>query len=219
MENEEEKREKELKYLCRLFWIFMIGSLAGFLYENILVLFQKGYFELRQGLLYGPLIPVYGIGAVIYEIIIPRMKSHLSAFFYSMLLGAFIEYVCSYVQEVLFGTISWDYHWVTINLNGRTSILHAFYWGLAGVIFYDIIHPMFDKIMRKPFNKKSIVITTICFTLILFDVYLSWTACYRQKERICDIPAKNNIDRFMDKYYPDSRIDKIYTNKIIKMKN
>ena len=80
----EAKKSSDIKYLTRLFWIFIVGSLVGFAYENILVLCQKGHFILRQGLLYGPLIPVYGVGAVIYELTIPKMESHLKAFFYSV---------------------------------------------------------------------------------------------------------------------------------------
>lgn len=213
----EEKKERDIKYLCRLFWIFMIGSLVGFAYENILVLFQKGHFVLRQGLLYGPLIPVYGIGAVIYEIIIPKMESPLKSFFYSMFLGAVVEYICSYVQEVLFGTISWDYHWVKINFNGRTSALHAFYWGLAGVIFYDIIHPWFNTVMSKPFNMKAKVATVLTLTFVLADVFLSGAACYRQMERVLELEPKNGFEVFLDKHYPDEEINKIYTNKILKI--
>ena len=215
----ETKKSSDIKYLARLFWIFIVGSLVGFAYENILVLCQKGHFILRQGLLYGPLIPVYGVGAVIYELNILIYISHIFPFFYSMFFGAVTEYACSYIQEVLFGTISWDYHWVTINFNGRTSLLHAFYWGLAGVIFYDIIHPWFDKIMNKPFTMKVKVITVITLIFIVVDVGLSGLACYRQKERVEEIQAKNNLDKFLDKHYPDEKIDKIYTNKILKVTN
>lgn len=103
------KTKKNLKFAFRLFWIFIIGSVVGFIYENILVLFQKGHFELRQGLLYCPLIPVYGVGAVIYELIVPKMKNTVEVFVDTMFLGGVTEYICSYLQEVLFGTISWDY--------------------------------------------------------------------------------------------------------------
>ena len=40
----------------------------------IVVLFQKGYFESRQGLIYGPFTPVYGIGAIIYYLILNNIK-------------------------------------------------------------------------------------------------------------------------------------------------
>lgn len=213
----DKKKEKEIEYLIRLFWIFIIGSIVGFIYENVLVLFQKGHFELRQGLLYGPFIPVYGIGAVVYELVVPKMKNSIEVFIYTMFFGGVTEYVCSYLQEVLFGTISWDYSWVCINFNGRTSILHAFYWGIAGVLFFKIVHPWFDKAINKKTTWKLIVTTSVLFTIILMDVLISWTAVARQKERILNEPANTSIDRFLDKHYPDDRIDKVYTNKIVKI--
>ena len=211
------KMKKNLRLVFRLFWIFIIGRIFGFIYENILVLFQKGHFELRQGLLYGPLIPVYGAGAVIYELIVPKMESSLEVFLKSIFLGGVTEYICSYLQEVLFGTISWDYHWVTINFNGRTSLLHMFYWGMAGVAFYHIVHPWFDKIITGEITQRAITITSILAVFIVCDVFISWSASFRQKERVLEMPAKTSWDCFLDTYYPDERIDRIYTNKIVTM--
>ena len=43
---EKENLEKEI---AKAFWIFMIGSVLGYIFEMIVVLFQKGHFEVRQG--------------------------------------------------------------------------------------------------------------------------------------------------------------------------
>ena len=58
--------KKVLQELIIIFWIFMIGSIIGYLVEMAVALVQKGCFESRQGLLYGPFTPVYGAGAVLY---------------------------------------------------------------------------------------------------------------------------------------------------------
>jgi len=68
-------KKKITDELIILFWIFIIGSIAGYIFEMIVVLFQKHHFETRQGLIYGPLIPVYGIGAVVYYIILNNIKT------------------------------------------------------------------------------------------------------------------------------------------------
>ena len=60
------EKKSILKELIIIFWLFIIGSIIGYVYEMIVVLVQKGYFESRQGLIYGPFTPVYGIGAIIY---------------------------------------------------------------------------------------------------------------------------------------------------------
>ena len=69
------KKEKVLEELIVLFWLFILGSVIGHIFEMIVVLFQKGYFETRQGLLYGPFIPVYGAGIVIYYLILKNIKT------------------------------------------------------------------------------------------------------------------------------------------------
>ena len=45
-------KKKLLEELVIIFWIFIIGSILGYIFEMIVVLFQKGYFESRQGLIY-----------------------------------------------------------------------------------------------------------------------------------------------------------------------
>lgn len=59
-------KKRVIHEIIILFWLFVIGSVVGYIYEMIVVLFKKGYFESRQGLIYGPFTPVYGIGAIVY---------------------------------------------------------------------------------------------------------------------------------------------------------
>lgn len=85
---EQDKKQVAWREFCKIFWVFILGSFLGFLYENILVIFQKGYFELRQGLIYGPFIPVYGIGGIVYYLYFrfAKPKDKLEVFFLSMIL-------------------------------------------------------------------------------------------------------------------------------------
>lgn len=54
----------------KLIWLFMIGSVSGYVVEMLWCYIRNGYFESRQGLLYGPFSPVYGIGCVIFTILL-----------------------------------------------------------------------------------------------------------------------------------------------------
>ncbi len=67
------EKKNLIKELIIVFWLFIIGSILGYIFEMIVVLFQKGYFESRQGLIYGPFTPVYGIGAIIYYLILRKI--------------------------------------------------------------------------------------------------------------------------------------------------
>mgnify|MGYP002543525488 FL=1 len=69
-----EKRNLRTELII-IFWLFIIGRILGNIFEMIVVLFQKSHFEIRQGLIYGPFIPVYGIGAIIYYLILNNINT------------------------------------------------------------------------------------------------------------------------------------------------
>lgn len=203
------------KELTILFWVFIIGSIAGFIFEVTVVFFQKGHFELRQGLIYGPFIPVYGIGAMCYYVVLSKIKikNKVQIFLITMILGGITEYLCSFIQEKAFGTISWDYSYLPFNINGRTSLLHCIYWGIGGVLYITYIEPLLNKMIDKTNMKAFDLITIILSIFIVFDISISWMAADRQTERKNDIEPQNHLDLFLDKNYPDEYMNRIFNNK------
>ncbi len=209
------EKKNLIKELIIVFWLFIIGSILGYIFEMIVVLFQKGYFESRQGLIYGPFTPVYGIGAIIYYLILNNIKkdNKIKIFFITAILGGITEYICSLVQEKVFGTISWDYSYLIFDINGRTSLLHCSYWGIAGILYVTYIDLFLEKLKCK-IDKKSLKIVSITFAVfILFDISISCIAANRQTERRNNISPESKLDLFLDKYYPDEYMDKIFANK------
>ena len=213
MESVVKKEEnKILKKIVKLFCVFVIGSIIGYLLEMIVGLVQNGHFVSKQGLIYGPFSQVYGIGLVIYYLLIPNNKKNIEIFLISMFLGGIVEYIFSYLQETFFGTISWDYSNLLFNINGRTSLLHCIYWGIGGILFLKYIRPQIEKIdllYPKMWFKVLIIFLAI---FLLFDIIISSLACKRQEERKEGIEPKNNIEIFLDKTYTDEVLNEIYSN-------
>lgn len=209
------KEKNVKKELTILFWVFIIGSIAGFIFEVIVVFFQKGHFELRQGLIYGPFIPVYGIGAMCYYIVLSKIKikNKVQIFLITMILGGITEYLCSFIQEKAFGTISWDYSYLPFNINGRTSLLHCIYWGIGGVLYITYVDPFLNKMIDKTNMKVFHLITIMLSIFIVFDISISWMAADRQTERKNNIEPENRLDIFLDKNYPDEYMNRIFNNK------
>lgn len=205
--------KKIINYIIKIFWIFVIGSVFGFFAEMLYALVYTRTLEVRQGLIYGPFIQIYGIGAVAYYILISKIQEPTKAFFAGMAMGGILEYLCSFFQEIFFGTISWDYSNLFMNLNGRISLLYCVYWGIIAVLYLKVIYPIFVK-MEPLIEKKSIRVVTIFFVLFMtFDIVISCMAGNRQKERRKNIPSDGLVDEFLDKAYPDELLDKIYNNK------
>lgn len=208
------KKEKIIDKLIKIFWIFLIGSILGYSIEMIVGLVQNGHFVSRQGLLFGPFIQVYGVGLVVYYLVISNMKkkSYIKIFFITMLLGGIVEYLFSYFQETWFGTISWDYSDLLFNIHGRTSLLHCLYWGIGGVLFVRFILPLIRNLNEWCKNPNFRFITAFLVLFITFDIVMSGMAGSRQLERKNNIAANGYIDNFFDVYYPDEKLEQIYSN-------
>ena len=213
MESIVKKEEnKILRKIVKVFWVFVIGSIIGYLLEMMVGLVQNGHFVSKQGLIYGPFSQVYGIELVIYYVVIPNNKKNIEIFLISMFLGGIVEYIFSYLQETFFGTISWDYSNLLFNINGRTSLLHCIYWGIGGILFSKYIKPQIEKIDCLCPKIWFKVLTIFLAIFVVFDIIISSLACKRQEERKEGIEAKNNIEIFLDKTYTDEVLNKIYSN-------
>ena len=202
-----------LIYIMKIFWVFIIGSVIGYILETIVGFVQNGHFVSRKGLLYGPFIQVYGIGLILYYFLVPKIKGDFKVFALSMLLGGIIEYLCSYFQEILFGTVSWDYSNLLFNINGRTSLLHCLYWGIGGILFMKFVYPHIKRIEEYLKNSYFRFATYLLIIFMAFNISISTLAAFRQDERRNNISPSDAFDNFLDTYYSDEVMDRVYENK------
>ena len=168
----------------KLFLIFVIGSIFGALYEQIVNLIttylQTGnlVWELRRGVIYGPFSPIYGAGAVLLVYFLSKPNySNLKTFIFGALGGGAFEYLISFLQETFLGTVSWDYTNEFLNLNGRISILYSFVWGILALLLINQIHPFIEKTIRN-FSLKiphimQLLLLYICTFLYIADTIYS----------------------------------------------
>lgn len=120
----------------------------GWIYESTFCTIKTGKWQ-NRGFLYGPLCPIYGVGAASITFIVDQVQAHgvpefvwwqifLIAFFGSIVL----EYVTSYVLEKLFHAYWWDYSDVPLNINGRVCFPASCGFGVAGLIVVYGIAPL-----------------------------------------------------------------------------
>ena len=62
-ENSLQNKTQTADFLCYLFIIFLAGCLVGWFYEEIFYWITEGMLR-NRGVLYGPWLPIYGIGAL-----------------------------------------------------------------------------------------------------------------------------------------------------------
>ena len=165
--------KKIIVYIVKIFWIFVLGSIFGFFAEMLYALVYTRTIEVRQGLIYGPFIQIYGIGAVAYYILITNIQDPKKAFISGMIMGGALEYLCSFFQEIFFGTISWDYSNSFMNLNGRTNLIYCVYWGMIAVFYLKVVYPLLIKMEHLIYKKLAKVLTVFCMLFMTFDIVIS----------------------------------------------
>ena len=211
-----QKEDTFAKGICfkKIFWLFMVGCVFGCVFEMINHFVHFGDWVSRRGLIYGPLNPVYGLGLVFFVIFLSKIKNPGLIFLGGMLLGGGCEYLCSLVQEKMFGTISWDYSHQLFNIGGRTSLKYMLFWGVLALLVMKIIYPFLSNLIEKMPVKTGNILTIILIVFMIADIIISVVACLRQSERAHGIEPSNQVEVFLDKHYPDKKLNKIFENHV-----
>ena len=201
------KSEREVT-LVKLIWIFVIGSIGGYLIETSFYLLKHGVFMNKQGLLYGPIKPIYGVAAVILSIVLNMLKGKKSwlIFIFGSIIGGVFEYVCSLVLEYVFGTRMWSYEHMGMHIHGRVFIPYLPIWGIISLLYLKVLYPSFNKVYNK-IPKKILYFTTVLVAVFMvYDILISSFAVMRMGERAHNVPASTKFEKYLDKKYTDEYI-------------
>lgn len=201
----------------KLFMIFVIGSIFGCYYEMIINLvieiFKNGklVWETRSGVLYGPFSIIYGIGiAIITKLFANKNLKWYQIIIFGALFGGICEYVLGYIQEITIGTKSWDYSTHILNFNGRTSIPVMFGWGIGIFIYIRFIYKHLSEIIEKIPYRFGVTIMYILLIFLSIDIFISYSALIRRNLRRHGIPPYTLYGEFLDKNYPDQKLEKAF---------
>lgn len=200
----------------KLALVFIIGSFVGVVIELIWCLLRNGYIESRSGLVYGPFNLLYGVGAFALTVSLYNLRNHSRwlSFFGGLIIGSVIEYACSFGQELLFGSRSWDYSDMPFNINGRICLLYSIFWGFLGMLWIKNLYPRLAAIILKIPDKIGKIVTWVMVVFLVFDAAVSLIAVERWVQRREGIPASNGFLEFIDERFDDDRMKKIYANMV-----
>ena len=146
---------------------FVIYSFLGFIVETIFGILTKGVVESRKSCLFGPFCCIYGLGAAI---MIPGLqkfkKSNWGIFIAGAIEGSVIEYIISWIGEIIFKIKWWDYSNMPFNINGRITLTFSIFWGLLALVLMRFLNPYLERGINK-LPKKWFDILTISLTIFL----------------------------------------------------
>ena len=181
-------------------YVYTLGQwlLFFFLYCFLGWVWESCYVSARQrrwvnrGFLHGPLLPIYGFGAVIILwATLPVRGSLALIFLLGMLAATALEYVTGAAMEALFKVRYWDYSGKPFNLNGHICLTCSLAWGAFSVLLVKVLHPPFeDLVLRLPaFLADALAcVLTVYFTA---DTVRSFQAAMDLREVLTRLTEEN----------------------------
>ncbi|MCL2562830.1 MAG: putative ABC transporter permease [Oscillospiraceae bacterium] len=135
--------------LPTLFLWFMFYSVFGWVWESIVVSIEFGYWT-NRGFLFGPLLPIYGTGAVLALVILSkRIQSLPLLFLAGGAIATILEYITSAALELIFNQRWWDYSQHRFHLHGRVSLLATVVFGVMIVLLIKVVHPHVERLTDR----------------------------------------------------------------------
>lgn len=153
---------------------FLIYCFFGWAYESIwccMIYHHRGF--INRGFLFGPWLPIYGIGFFIILGIFKLLwiKKPILVFIVGALVATIAELTASYIIEAAGGSKMWDYTGYFLNFNGRIALVPSLMFGLLIWVAICVIHPLIIKLQKKTVDSKIhnvlFIITAILFTVDL----------------------------------------------------
>ena len=181
-------------------YVYTLGQwlLFFFLYCFLGWVWESCYVSARQrrwvnrGFLHGPLLPIYGFGAVIILWATLPVRGILALIFLlGMLAATALEYVTGAAMEALFKVRYWDYSGKPFNLNGHICLTCSLAWGAFSVLLVKVLHPPFeDLVLRLPaFLADALAcVLTVYFTA---DTVRSFQAAMDLREVLTRLTEEN----------------------------
>lgn len=215
-----DESEKESQHFARglniykILLICFVGSFVGVVIELLWCLVTNGYLESRSGLVYGPFNLLYGVGAVALSTCLYKFRNRGSwlSFLCGMAAGSAVEYLCSWGQELLFGSRSWDYSHLPFNVNGRICLLYSIFWGLLGVLWIKKLYPLMAELILKIPDRVGRYATLVLTAFLAVNTVVSAVSVYRWSQRVEGVEPSNGFWKLIDERFDDERMERIYAN-------
>lgn len=146
---------------------FFAFCFVGYAYEVLLYLVQDHVF-VNRGTMYGPWLPIYGVGGVLIVLLLSKYRNNKwHVFGLTMVLCSVVEYIGSWILEFFFNSSYWDYKQMFMNVNGRICLAGLIAFGLGGLFGIYFAAPRLSSFVDR-LGKKNVRI--LCITLIVFFV-------------------------------------------------
>lgn len=171
--------------------LFFFYCFCGWVWESCYVSLCQRHW-VNRGFLRGPLLPIYGSGAIIILFATLPVAGNLGlVWLLGMLAATALEYVTGAAMEALFKVRYWDYSKQKFNLNGHICLSSSIAWGFFSILLVRFIHPPIGRLLADVpswlVDPLALVLTAV-FTV---DMVQSVQAALDLREMLSKLTEEN----------------------------
>lgn len=175
-------------YYSLLQWMlfFYIYCFFGWIIESIYVSVCTGNW-VNRGFMRGPVIPIYGTGAVIVLFaVIPFRTSPILVFIVGTVAASILEFVTGFVMERIYKVRYWDYSDKPFNLCGYICLFNSLCWGVLSILLIYLVHSWVEKGVLFLNDMVLLSIDSGISSLFIVDLFNSSTTAVELKRMLAN---------------------------------
>ncbi len=152
---------------------FYIYCVLGWIWETSYVSVCKRKF-VNRGFLHGPVIPIYGCGAVMMLLVTQPVRDSLVLTYLAGMAGAtLLELVTGWAMERLFKVRYWDYSHHKIQFGGYICLSSSLFWGVLTVLLVRVLHAPIEKAVLGLPAPVTVAAVSVFTAFFVWDVAVS----------------------------------------------
>lgn len=199
--------------------IFVVGSVAGLFLEETWMFITAHLTQSRVGLVWGPFSPLYGVGATLLTILTFQLRKRhtrpIVVFFVAVLVGGTLEQVTGWGMEHIFHMESWTYQYLPDHITKYIAWRFLFFWGMLGLIWYQVVMPHLLYLIGAPTNKRATVFVALLAVYLGVDIFMTLAVFERMDQRDAGIPPSNAFEKYLDENYTNEWIHHRFQNLVV----
>lgn len=170
---------------------FFIYCFLGWVWESCYVS-AKNREWINRGFLHGPMLPIYGSGAIIVLICTIGVRDQIVLnFLFGMIGATILEYVTGACMERLFRMRYWDYSHMPLNLKGYICLPVSLGWGVFSVLLVRVIHVPIENLVLQIPERIAEVVSVVCSSAFAVDFTLSFSEAMDLRDMLIRLSDSN----------------------------
>ncbi len=181
----------------QLLFFFYFYCIVGWIWETSYVSVREKHF-VNRGFMKGPMIPIYGTGAVLMLLVTLPFRGHLTLMFLAGSISATImELLTGMTMEAIFKVRYWDYSEVKLNFKGYISLWSSLLWGVFTLGLVEIIHKPVEHLMYMIAVKYLNLIVMFVSLIFVSDLVSSIKTALDIRDILVKLEAvKDEVGRY-----------------------